>query len=94
VLYISSIHGVAHFMPHDGMVPCHLPHAKSKPVLGYFASSPPGDAQASKASDPRARLLTLQVDQPKSSLAHAPYFTARGKKTKCTRHAILSVVAV
>jgi len=49
-LYISPIHGVAHFMPHDGMVPCHLPHAKPRPVLGYFESSPPyftpGDAKA------------------------------------------------
>jgi hypothetical protein len=55
-LYISSIHNVAHFKPHDGMVPCHLPQAEEKPVLGYFESSPPfftpGDAPASKARDP------------------------------------------
>jgi hypothetical protein len=27
-LYISFIYGVAHFMTHDGMVPCHLLEAK------------------------------------------------------------------
>jgi hypothetical protein len=47
-LCTSSIHGVAHFMPNDGMVPCYLPHAKERPVLGYFESSPsfstPGEA--------------------------------------------------
>jgi hypothetical protein len=71
--YISSFHGVAHFMPHDGMAPCQLPHAKlKKRVLGYFESSPPfltpGDAQASKATDPRARILTLQVNRPSSPI--------------------------
>jgi hypothetical protein len=26
--YRASIHGVTHFMPRDGMLPCHLPKAK------------------------------------------------------------------
>jgi hypothetical protein len=41
-------------------------------VLAYFESSPPffrpGDAQASKSSDPRARVLTLQVNRPSSPI--------------------------
>jgi hypothetical protein len=27
-LYISFIHNIAHFMPHGGIVPCHLPQTK------------------------------------------------------------------
>jgi hypothetical protein len=69
-LNISSIHGVAHFMPHDGMLPCHLTHTKLRPVPGYFESSPPfftpGDAQASKAGDPRARVLHSKSTAPQA----------------------------
>jgi hypothetical protein len=45
-------------------------------VLGYFESSPPfftpGDAQVSKANDPRARVLTLQVNNPSSPIGPWP----------------------
>jgi hypothetical protein len=75
-LYVCFVHGVAHFMPHDGMVPCHLPHAKPRPVLGYFERSPPfftpGGAQVLKASDQRARVLTLQVNRPSSPIGPKP----------------------
>jgi hypothetical protein len=70
-LYRYFIHGVAHFMPYDGMVPCHLPQAKQKSVQGYLKSSPPfftPDAKVSKANDVRARELTLQVNRPSSPL--------------------------
>jgi hypothetical protein len=87
-------------MPHDA-----LPFVAGqiiKPVLGYFASSPsfitPCDAQDSKANDPRwdAYAASQPPLKPNRSLARAPclHFPARGKKTKCARHAILGVAVV
>jgi hypothetical protein len=71
------------FHAQDGMVPCHLSKAKPRPVLGYFESSPPfftpGVAQASKASAPRDRVLTLQANRPSSPIGLQ--LRARGKKT-------------
>jgi hypothetical protein len=50
---------------------CRRPN-KAPCFLGYFKSSPPfftpSDAQALKASDPRARVLTLQVKRPSSPI--------------------------